>query len=1054
MSLIQQLDRRSVHHIQSGQVINEGLTSAVKELVENALDANATSIEVRFKNYGLESIEVIDNGDGVAPENYESIALKHYTSKLRDYSDLDTVSTFGFRGEALSSLCALSDLTITTARACEAPKGVKLVFEGSGKLQSQSVVAASKGTSVCSANLFKTLPVRRKELERNIKREYAKVLGYLQAYACICVNVKFSVFNQMTKGKRTPAFATKGNPTTRENIINVFGSKSLAALVPLDLQFELKPTLKGALAKAAGARKESRTVKVLGHISRPVVGEGRNAPDRQMFFVNGRPCNLPQISKAINEVYKGFNVTQSPFIFADIQLDTDAYDVNVSPDKRTILLHDQADLLESLKNSLLDLFERQEQTVPVNQLGSSQRLKQLNIGAFSSLVRSKSAPSEPPSSAGALTDGPQNAPLTASYSHETQKGVAISKPFKPPSFVQPPGSSTPPAPSSPEPASLPMATRPFIGQTRQRSPSPEIVDEDPIPSSQIPSTQYPPTTRLPRKINASATITIGDRSPVISGPLPHNEYPQPSKRRKIDETSETKERRLKGFVGSLSKFRAPGTQASQSDLNSRDLRDEEENDEESEEDEIMDEVEEDVGPVPSQDTQRPIEKDLADDSKNDEEAPSPECDISYPNTCRTDGVEGPIFSDALVDHDNKSEPNEDENHEVAENQDERQIISSSPQRTLEEYDQEEDDSRSEMSKPKIITLDDDEDEDGDYLPPTQADAEARRRATRRLQEAETEAVSLPSSDMLARAATILRGSPTTSTYDLILPLPSSLSQIHSYSSRASSTPIPITQITTTASQDVTDDSDQAAETRLTLTISKSDFLRMHIKGQFNLGFILTTRADELFIIDQHASDEKYNFETLQQTTTVSPQPLAVPKQLELMAMDEIAVIANLDVFKKNGFIVKVNDDEMPGKKCRLMSVPMSKDTVFGMGDFEELVHLLHQNPGGNGVLVRPAKVRAMFAMRACRKSIMVGKALHKKQMERVVRHMGELDKPWNCPHGRPTMRHLGDLGTIDTWREYDGKLSWGEQWRRNKDRLRELMSDEEEGEEDEMAVDA
>lgn len=66
----------------------------------------------------------------------------------------------------------------------------------------------------------------------------------------------------------------------------------------------------------------SRTVKVVGHISRPVVGEGRNAPDRQMFFVNGRPCNLPQFAKAINEVYKGFNVTQSPFIFADIQLDT------------------------------------------------------------------------------------------------------------------------------------------------------------------------------------------------------------------------------------------------------------------------------------------------------------------------------------------------------------------------------------------------------------------------------------------------------------------------------------------------------------------------------------------------------------------------------------------------------------------------------------------------------------------------------------------------------------------------------------------------------------
>jgi len=127
-------------------------------------------------------------------------ALKHYTSKLRAYSDLESVATFGFRGEALSSLCALSDLHVVTALPEEAPRGMKLEFEGSGELKSKSMVAASKGTTVCVANLFKNLPVRRKELERNIRRDYAKVLGLLQAYAIICVGVKFSVFNQQLKG--------------------------------------------------------------------------------------------------------------------------------------------------------------------------------------------------------------------------------------------------------------------------------------------------------------------------------------------------------------------------------------------------------------------------------------------------------------------------------------------------------------------------------------------------------------------------------------------------------------------------------------------------------------------------------------------------------------------------------------------------------------------------------------------------------------------------------------------------------------------------------------
>lgn len=205
-----------MHQIQSGQVIGDGLSSAVKELVENSLDAHATSIgtstcccsalsaltveEVRFKNHGLDALEVIDNGDGIAPDNYESLALKHYTSKLRSYSDLESVTTFGFRGEALSSLCALSDVHVITATADEAPKGTRLEFAVSGQLKSRAVAAASKGTTVVVANLFKTLPVRRKELERNVKRDYARVMGLLQAYASICVGVKFSVFNQPLKG--------------------------------------------------------------------------------------------------------------------------------------------------------------------------------------------------------------------------------------------------------------------------------------------------------------------------------------------------------------------------------------------------------------------------------------------------------------------------------------------------------------------------------------------------------------------------------------------------------------------------------------------------------------------------------------------------------------------------------------------------------------------------------------------------------------------------------------------------------------------------------------
>ena len=125
MASIKAIEGRSVHQIQSGQVIVD-LCSVVKEVVENSLDAGATSIEVRFKNHGLDSIEVQDNGKGIAPEDFETIALKHYTSKLSSYEDLSSLDTFGFRGEALSSLCAVSKFHIVTARAEDGAVGKRV----------------------------------------------------------------------------------------------------------------------------------------------------------------------------------------------------------------------------------------------------------------------------------------------------------------------------------------------------------------------------------------------------------------------------------------------------------------------------------------------------------------------------------------------------------------------------------------------------------------------------------------------------------------------------------------------------------------------------------------------------------------------------------------------------------------------------------------------------------------------------------------------------------------------------------------------------------------
>ncbi|KAF8881692.1 MutL C terminal dimerization domain-containing protein [Gymnopilus junonius] len=232
--------------------------------------------------------------------------------------------------------------------------------------------------------------------------------------------------------------------------------------------------------------------------------------------------------------------------------------------------------------------------------------------------------------------------------------------------------------------------------------------------------------------------------------------------------------------------------------------------------------------------------------------------------------------------------------------------------------------------------------------------------------------------------------------------------------------------------------DASAVDALARVIEKKDFAEMDVVGQFNLGFIVVRRRqshsvvvgggddnldsgpgsveadaalDDLFIVDQHAADEKYNFETLQATTKIQSQKLFKPRSLELTASDEMTAVENIEVLRQNGFEVEIEEEDSDGhgSRLKLTAQPVSKSTVFDMKDLEEIIHLLRDRPSGQ--MVRCSKARSMFASRACRKSVMIGMPLNQQQMTTVIRHMGTMDQPWNCPHGRPTMRHLIDIKT-------------------------------------------
>ena len=1025
---------------------------------------------MRFKNQGLESIEVQDNGDGISPHNYETLALKHHTSKLSTYSDLTTLQTFGFRGEALSSLCALSHFSVITCLTKDAPKGSKLEFEVSGKLKGTSVVAAQKGTTVIVENLFNNLPVRRQELQRNIKREWNRVVGVLGQYACIQTGIKFSVSQQAAKGKRTTLFSTKGNQTTRENIVNVFGAKTLTALITLDLNLELEPTSGPSQrwsTQEDGGRKD---IRILGHISRPAFGEGRQTPDRQMFFVNARPCGLPQVAKAFNEVYKAYNGSQSPFIFANIELDTHLYDVNVSPDKRTILLHDQNRMLESLKVALTELFESQDYTVPISQLSAQKQpsYKQLTITRDDSVQTNASqTPINREASVQSRNSRASQTPAAESTEGEDSEDESRSsrreqstdddsqrKPYNP-KFRR--GAVSQKARSR-------SVSRESMGKDRESvslisnwlgKKTEDRVDQKDVGSKSDKNSEAPEglskeKQRLIAKLgreserqardpsedpdssavtSQSTTFTPSIKPPVPVSHFDENEAGQGGPQIATEDTPGSVEPETPIPVLSSSAKGTPSI-ANRFSSTARSYRAPAEIATITIGDHTI------TSSIGTPCLKRARIDNLSSTSRNKRPSQAP-------------GTALPSFGTSLSQRFGAPGTAAQPGTEEEEIDDDEEEVPPSPQ--MLESSLVEDSAKMELAEPQeredavmhtttLVIKQETEEVDSSAIPPSSGDdadypdeeekkAHEDAKVQEMIQDAE-KAGHTTSQENATKAKIMLKGG--SKKKDATLNLVKSIStntlkigeKFRALENRLSA-------YHTAASQKPDDealDSDQAEE-KLSLTISKADFAKMRIIGQFNLGFILASRAsesddgpmaaDDLFIIDQHASDEKYNFERLHATTIVQSQPLVQPKTLDLTALEEEIVMEHLPALETNGFIVTVDESgEAPvGRRCQVISLPTSRETTFSLMDLAELIALLADHPPGT--VPRPSKVRKMFAMRACRSSIMIGKTLTHKQMGKVVNHLGELDKPWNCPHGRPTMRHLCGLGVWDEmgWKE-------------------------------------
>ena len=662
------------------------------------------------------------------------------------------------------------------------------------------------GSTVTVKNVFYNYPVRCKDLKKNIKKEYAKFVSTLQAFAVCFPTVKFSCTNEIDQKTKQMVLSTSGGAqtTSKSAIITVFGSKQWECIIPWQTHAIPNDLLSNyAIDDSAAANQLFANVSFSGFVSSIAHGSGRSMTDRQLLFLNKRPCELPKFTKAVNEAYKQFNSTQYPFICLFMTISSGYFDVNVTPDKRNIFLKSEKIIIALLRHSALQIFR-------------------INAGHLTDLTGDVGIMKNYKSGLSSQPSVKVSETMMNFFSVQEPKRSAFSQPVLNTCVAN-------------RKDAIMAELSAFSFNSKENNNPESTLKAESFSAGKQGSTPC----RTPNAGTAKRAMSVHSNTPHLI------KFPFDVELGALMPPLKTPKNDLSGDLNELQSYPAEDIE------------------------EIID-SQEDFKQVP----------DIVNDSRQD-------------SICVEEMDRVPFH---LLSKDVSVDVDTFECFYAAETSSSR---------------------KDEVLKERnfVVTME-----------------------------------------------------------------------------------------------------DKNAENELRRALSKSSFKQMHVIGQFNLGFIIAKLNSDLFIVDQHASDEKFNFEKLENEYEIPVQPLISPITMEVTHQYYLLLQEHKELFRKNGFLfddraILGNPDtaERSVRFVEIIATPMSRSWSFGIPDVEEMLFLLQDFDISSRKAIRPSRVRQMFASRACRKSIMIGQGLKQHEMLNILKNLSQLEQPWNCPHGRPTMRHLMDM---------------------------------------------
>ena len=327
MSRINILDKSTINQIAAGEVIDRP-ASVIKELVENSIDAGATSVSIEIKGGGIDLIRITDNGIGIERDDIRTAFVRHTTSKIKTAEDLSYITSLGFRGEALASIAAVADVELIT-KTKEDFSAVRFVI-GGGEEKTFEDVGAPDGTTFIIRDVFKYVPVRRKFL-KSAATEGAYCNETVERIALSHPEVSIKYVNN----GRNVIF-TNGSGRMKDVIFGIYGRDIASEIVELNYI-------------------DNRNIRISGCICRPVVV--RNNRNTENYFVNGRFIKSPIIYKAIEDAYQPYLMQHKyPFTALYIDINPATMDVNVHPSKQEVRFENPEAVYNVVFAAITDAF--------------------------------------------------------------------------------------------------------------------------------------------------------------------------------------------------------------------------------------------------------------------------------------------------------------------------------------------------------------------------------------------------------------------------------------------------------------------------------------------------------------------------------------------------------------------------------------------------------------------------------------------------------------------------------------------------------------------------